>query len=72
MKNSDKVMNQTQAAEMLATTPQRMKKMREDGNGPPFQKLGPRTFRYSLHAIQQWLKQQQPNRQGSRSEEASA
>lgn len=72
MKNSDRVMNQTQAAEMLATTPQRMKKMRETGNGPPFQQLGPRTIRYSLHAIQQWLKQQHPNKQGQSSEEASA
>lgn len=47
-----------EVAEFIGITPNRLAKMRMDGDGPKFIRVNTRTIRYRWSAVEAWLEQQ--------------
>lgn len=53
---SDKLLKPSEAADLLATTPQVLGTWRWRGDGPPYVRVG-RSIRYSRRMLDEWLEQ---------------
>lgn len=55
MTHSDTLGSSQEIADFLGITPNKLAKMRMDGDGPAFIRVNARTIRYRWNAVNEWL-----------------
>lgn len=55
MKPKENLATPVEVADYLSLSPNRLAKMRMEGDGPEFIRLGHRTIRYEWEAVREWV-----------------